>query len=185
MHSLILFKNKFFFNNIFWKNFKKCKIFQNITWFSIFANMSILASSKIYSKMHYVEKEKKKHRETYFFSSGNTNLNFHFFFDIGKFDIFLHIRKPLKNKTWKINVDVNFVLTYKSYFAGFPNILIKKKKISILFFKIICFRRFFWKFSEFHMILYNRPGNELSANITNTSLRVEIMLKIKWNFDQK
>ena len=37
------------------------------------------------------------------------------------------------------------------------------------------------------MILYNRPGSELSANITNMSFRVEIMLKIKfpWNSDQK
>ena len=130
---------------------------------------------------------KKKSRDYFFwwkykfkFSTKN--------FDIGKFDIFLHLRKPLFKKSRKINVGMNIQWKNKSYFAGFPNILKKKiKKISIYFFLIIFFRRNFWDFPEFQMILYNRPGSELSANITNVRFRVEIMLKIKfpWNSDQK
>ena len=35
------------------------------------------------------------------------------------------------------------------------------------------FRNIFWDFAEFHMILYNWPRSEITANITNTSFRVE------------
>ena len=67
--------NKYIFSEHFWQKKFQLKFFQNITWFSRFANMNILAS-KIHSKMHYVEKNIFFERLIFF--SGNTNLIFHF-----------------------------------------------------------------------------------------------------------
>ena len=77
-----------------------------------------------------------------------------------------------------------------SCFAGFPNFILKT---FFVFFRTLLdkknqhFRSIFWDFAEFHMLLYNWPGSEISANITNTSFRVEGMFKINvpWNFDTK
>ena len=110
-NTKIIKKNRTFLKKI--SAFEKRKI---IIWIWRLVKMS----KKIHSKMHYVD---------FFFRETNFCLwkyKFNFStknFDIGKFNIFLHLRKPLNQKSRKINMGMNIPLKNKSYFAGFPNIL--------------------------------------------------------------